>query len=127
VLALVALLIAAGAFGLRALLHTGGSVSGSASAMTSGQMPWLGVQMESVPPGEVVIATVRAGSPAQFAGLEPGDVISEINNRPVRTLGDVAAAVSGLRTGDQVAIQVGRGSTIFTTQATLASRPSRYP
>jgi predicted metalloprotease with PDZ domain len=123
VLALAALLIAGGAFGLRALLHSGGS----ASAAASGSMPWLGVQLESVAPGAVVIATVLPGSPAVLAGLEPGDVITEINNQPVRTLGDVAAAVSGLGAGDQVQLLVSRGSTIFTTQATLAARPSGNP
>jgi serine protease Do len=42
----------------------------------------------------VVITSVQPGSPSDEAGLQRGDVISEVNRRPVRTLSDYEKAVS---------------------------------
>ncbi len=122
-IALAALLIAGGAYGVNALLSSGRPRSTSAGWPA----PWLGVQMESLPFGGVVVATVVPGGPAELAGLEPGDVITEINNRSIDTVADVQSAVDGLRAGDTVEIQVSRGSTIYNTDVTLASRPPGYP
>ncbi len=122
-IALAMLLIAGGAYGVAALVGSGSSSPANASA----RAPWLGVQMESLPLGGVVVATVAPGSPAEVAGLEPGDVISEINNRPINTVADVQSAVDGLRAGDTLEVQVSRGSTIYTTDVTLAAHPPGYP
>jgi S1-C subfamily serine protease len=120
------LLLAAGAYGLTAVLARSERPA-SASAKASGPVRWLGMQVETLPPGGVVIATVAPGSPGELAGLEPGDVIVEINNRPVSATGDIAAAIGALRAGDQVLIQISRGSTAYTTHATVAAPPSVHP
>ncbi len=46
-------------------------------------MPWLGLQMQSLANGTVVISSVVPGSPAASAGMRPGDVITEVESRPV--------------------------------------------
>jgi membrane-associated protease RseP (regulator of RpoE activity) len=129
-----ALLVAAGAYGLIALLGASGSGSattaGSTATVASGYsrpVNWLGMEIETVPSGSAVIDTVRLGSPGDRAGLEPGDVILQINNRPVSGAGDIAAAIRGLHSGDRVEIQISQGSALFETQATLAAPPSAYP
>jgi membrane-associated protease RseP (regulator of RpoE activity) len=123
VVALGVLLIAGGVYGVSALLGSGGPSAASAG----GPAPWLGAQMESLAPGGVVIATVASGGPAEQAGLEPGDVISAINNRPINTVDDVRRAVGALRAGETISIQVSRGSTILNTDLTIAAQPRERP
>ncbi|MGA2924873.1 MAG: PDZ domain-containing protein [Solirubrobacteraceae bacterium] len=121
--ALAALLIAGGAYGLSALT----SSSSSSPAAASERAPWLGVQLEGLPTGGVVIALVQPGGPGELAGLEPGDVLTAIDNRTVNTVADVQRAGAGLRAGDMSEVQVSRGSTIYTANVTLAARPPGYP
>jgi membrane-associated protease RseP (regulator of RpoE activity) len=121
--ALAALVLAGGAYGVIAL--TGSSHPGAAAATRP--TAWLGVNMETLPINRVMIAAVVPGSPADRAGLGPGDVITMINSRRVAAPGDVTAAISSLRPGDTVKIQVQRGPATYTTQATLQAQPANFP
>ncbi len=121
------MLTAAGAFGLVALLQSSGSPAGITAAIAPRPVSWLGMQIETVPPGAAVIETVRLGSPGELAGLSPGDVIVEINHRSINGSGDIGTAISGLHAGDQVELQISHGSALYTTQATLAAPPSSHP
>jgi S1-C subfamily serine protease len=85
------------------------------------------MQIETLPPGAVVIETVGPGSAGELAGLEPGDVIVAINNRPIHAAGEIGAAIRALHAGDLVELEISRGSTLFSTQATLAAPPSVHP
>jgi serine protease Do len=58
----------------------------------------------------VVITDVAGGSPAAEAGLRPGDVIQEVNRRPVRNLNDFNNAGSQADK-QQVLLLVDRGGT----------------
>ncbi|TMA96391.1 MAG: PDZ domain-containing protein [Deltaproteobacteria bacterium] len=60
----------------------------------------------------VVVTDVADGSPADEAGLEPGDVIVEANRRPVRSAGDLGRALAA---GRQRALLLVRrnGASIF--------------
>jgi serine protease Do len=61
----------------------------------------------------VVIADVEDGSPAAEAGLQPGDIIQEINRKPVRTVSDFQAQLSS-RSSDTMLFLVNRdGRTMF--------------
>jgi len=124
-LVLAALLTAGVAWGASAVLGAGESPP--VNSVQSASAPWLGAQLESLPTGGVAIETVAPGSPAEQAGLEPGDVINEIDHRPIAGLSDIYAAIAGRYAGDAVEIQVGRGSTIYTARAILASRPTPHP
>jgi putative serine protease PepD len=88
---------------------------------------WLGTEIETLPPGAAVIETVRLGSEGERAGLEPGDIIAEIDNRRISAAGDIGAAIKGLRAGDLIELQISRGSTLVETEATLAAPPSVHP
>jgi serine protease Do len=83
--------------------------------------------METIPVNRVMIVSVTPGSPADRAGLGPGDLILGVNQHPVEAAGDVTAVLSRLKPGDSVSLQVQRGQVTLTTRAKLASQPSNYP
>jgi serine protease Do len=62
----------------------------------------------------VVVTSVEPDSGAEQAGLQPGDVISEINRRPVKSVKDFERASSQLKKGDQALILINRrGASLF--------------
>jgi membrane-associated protease RseP (regulator of RpoE activity) len=123
--AAVALITAAVAFVAGTLL-TGSS--GDALATSSKAPAWLGVQVQSFPfGGGAMVVGVIPNSPAAAAGLQPGDVITQIGSRGVTAPGDLTSALANLRAGERVEIQVQQGPLRYTTQATLATRPAAYP
>lgn len=93
---------------------------------------WLGVeavdldraaQDEHGLAGGALVRRIVAGSPADLAGLGAGDVLTQVEDRPV---GSVAALVSMLRRcapGDTVTLQVRRGGATHTVEVVLADRP----
>jgi len=58
--------------------------------------------------GAVVTAVVDGG-PAERAGLQRGDVIVEVNRKPVATPTDVAGAVAKMKDGELLLLRVRRG------------------
>jgi membrane-associated protease RseP (regulator of RpoE activity) len=132
-------LVGAAAWGLTALLGAGSDKAPSfanAPSTPSVATPasiqarpvyWLGMQIETVAPGAAVVETVTQGSPGELAGLSPGDLILAVNGRSIHGAGDIAGAIQGLKSGDQVPIQISHGSALFTAQATLAAPPADHP
>ena len=57
----------------------------------------------------VLVLEVQSGSPADFIGLEPADVIREVNQRPVNNVGDFERAVRQGRRGERILLLVQRG------------------
>ncbi|MHB8659733.1 MAG: PDZ domain-containing protein [Solirubrobacteraceae bacterium] len=118
-----------------ALMLVGGAIAlgpgGSGNAtVPAGAAPaaWLGTQLLSTP-GGVLIARVVHGSPAESANLRSGDIITEVDGRPVAAPVNVTAAISALTPGDTLTLELRRGSRSLATRATLASRPANvvYP
>jgi serine protease Do len=73
----------------------------------------------------VVVTSVQRGSPAEDAGLRRGDVILEIDRKPVRNLSDYRTAVSGLKKGESALFLVQRGqNTSFVALKVPTERPS---
>jgi membrane-associated protease RseP (regulator of RpoE activity) len=135
----VVLVLAAGTYGATALFGsskhqapafaTQPSITPAPAPTSSASPPvyWLGMQIETVPPGAAAIATVRQGSPADLAGLSPGDAIVQIDSRPINGTGDISAAIRGMHAGQRVAMEISHGSALFTTVVTLAAPPSTSP
>lgn len=96
-------------------------------ATQSRPISWLGMEIETLPPGAAVIETVALGSAGDKAGLNPGDVIIAINGRAIQGAEGIASAIRGLPAGDQVPIQISHGSTLEQTEITLAAPPSVHP
>ena len=73
----------------------------------------------------LVITEVTPAGPAAEAGLQPGDVIEEVNRRPVRTVAELQAALKG--TGERPALLlVNRGGdSVFLPVRPRAQAPTR--
>ena len=69
------------------------------------------------------IADVRAGSPAEKAGLKGGDVIVEFAGQKVTGLQDYSDALIGVKIGQPVPIVVERGGERLTLTITPSTRP----
>ncbi|HEY3726281.1 MAG TPA: PDZ domain-containing protein [Solirubrobacteraceae bacterium] len=91
------------------------------------QVSWLGMQIETLPPGAAVIETVKLGGQGDLAGLNPGDVIVAVNNRAINGAGSIVEAVRGLHSGNQVPVEVSHGSALEQVNVTLAAPPSVHP
>lgn len=55
------------------------------------------------------IGKVSPGSPAAQAGLQPGDIITELNLRPITNAASFQQAFAGLHAGDILEIGLRRG------------------
>src|SRR5205823_8716535 len=70
----------------------------------------------------MIVRTVAAGSPADRAGLRPGDRIVAWSGRPIVDR-DSMVIGANLELGKPMRLEVERGSTRLTTALTLASEP----
>ncbi|MBI2322375.1 MAG: PDZ domain-containing protein [Chloroflexi bacterium] len=65
------------------------------------------------------VGKVAPGSPAERAGLQPGDIISEINLTKVTNAEMFAQALERCRRGQAVSVVWARGQQVMRGQATL--------
>jgi len=65
-------------------------------------------------PQGVVVTGVEPDSGAEKAGLVPGDIIREVNRRPVKSVKDLEKVTSDVKKGDSVLILINRrGNALF--------------
>jgi hypothetical protein len=119
---LALLIIAAVAVALTALLSSSNHASASSASVREADS-WLGVQIIAGPGGSAVIETVNPNGAAAFAGLEPGDVISQINGHAIGDLAAAANAIDAMGSGQQAVITVDRGSAVYSTSFPMPARP----
>jgi hypothetical protein len=98
--------------------HAMGTTSGS---------PTYGTYLGTIPdmtdnPGGVRLLGVRAGSPAEKAGLRGDDIITRIGDMEVPDLQAMTNALRSHEPGDTVRIAIRRGSKVTTVRATLGTR-----
>jgi Do/DeqQ family serine protease len=97
---------------------------------------WIGMNGRSVTPelaetfalrapqGVLVSSTLK-DSPAEQAGLRPGDVVTRVGEREVANVQDLLDAVAGTGPNRPLALEVWRGSERLETRAVTGERPSR--
>ena len=96
-----------------------------AAAGGSGYGAYLGTIPDMTgSPGGVRITGVRAGSPAELAGLKAGDVITTIGAKVVANLYDMTDALRSHQAGDTVVIIVKRDGVEQRVTAILGKRAS---
>ena len=96
-------------------------------APSSKPRPYLGMHVQEITPemaknydlsrtSGVVIVQVESGSPAAEAGLTPGDIIVEIDKRPVKDIKTLNNLLAGIKEADTILFLIDRdGTTIFVT------------
>ncbi len=102
------------------------TLSQTGTAPTAGT-PGYGAYLGTVPdmtgaPGGVRLVGVRAGSPAEKAGLRGDDIITRIGSKETPDLQAMTDALRSHKPGEVVEIMVRRGATVTTLQATLGVR-----
>ncbi|MDI3543608.1 MAG: serine protease DegQ [Candidatus Atribacteria bacterium] len=61
----------------------------------------------------VVVVGIKAGGPADDAGLRPGDVILEVNREEIKDLNDWRAAINKIEPGETVLLLISRGGQTY--------------
>ncbi|WP_243372164.1 DegQ family serine endoprotease [Geotalea sp. SG265] len=61
----------------------------------------------------VVVVDVEQGSIAEDAGIKPGDVVREVNRKPVKNLAEYQAEVDKIKKGEPVLLLLKRGKQTF--------------
>jgi serine protease Do len=95
---------------------------------------FLGVQPQELTPAlaeqfgtysGALVAEVTPGSPADKAGLQAGDIITQIDGHKIRDAGHLLFTISQLAPGSRVGIDFLRNNNRKTATATLARRPQQ--
>ncbi len=97
---------------------------------------WLGVEGQDILPASldriglpnvqgILVTSVDANGPGDKAGLKPGDIITHINQQPIRGTSDIVKIVAAGKPGDLFTIDGLRQRESFSLQATLGQRPLR--
>jgi hypothetical protein len=117
---IAAVLVAALAVGLALGLGGGG---GGNRTVALARVPYLGVQMVSLPGGAVLVQGVVPGSPAAAAGLGSGDVIVALDGHKVASPGDVDAQLAG----ERARLRILRGGVYLTVGVRLGRASAGAP
>ena len=97
--------------------------------------PWFGAVMRSLTPemaaqlgassprGALLVGTVE-GSPAASVGLEPGDIVTAFNGRPIVDHIDLRNRIAERAIGDKITLDVLRRGKPVSVSAVIAAEPS---
>ena len=97
---------------------------------------WLGVAMEEIDPRRakrlgldevygVEVLMVVPGSPADEAGIEPGDVILRWNGQEIHTPAELSLAVVQSEVGSEATVEIAREERRFDVTVTVGMRTNR--
>jgi len=81
--------------------------------------PRLGLRVADAPGGGAHVGGVTSCSPAERAGLKPGDVIVELAGHPVRTAAELEDLVARLPVGQRLSIAFRREGQNWRTEIEL--------
>jgi len=84
---------------------------------------FLGLSVVETPEG-VEVAEVFAGSPADGAGVQAGDIILAVDAVTISTVPDLIDVVVAAGAGTEVVVAIERGGTAFRIEVTLGIRPN---
>ena len=94
--------------------------------------PRLGVTVSTLSntngqfPNGAYIVNVEAGSPAEKAGLKPGDILVELNGEVISNTSDLMNGLEGLQEGDTVTVTVWRPDEVEDAQNGAISYAGQY-
>jgi serine protease Do len=99
---------------------------------------WLGVTVQNVTssiakslgldpnhPTGALVASVSPGSPADKAGIKPGDVVIAAGGHEIRTLHDLPRLVAATPVGSKLDLTIRRGGKQQTVEVTIGEMPEK--
>jgi serine protease Do len=97
--------------------------------------PYLGINYQPLNPAiaaqagvsqtqGALIGQVVTGSPAEQAGLQANDVITAVDNQPLKNDSDLGQFLNTHKPGDQVTLTVARGNQSMSIKVTLGTMPA---
>ncbi|WP_444896356.1 trypsin-like peptidase domain-containing protein [Microbulbifer sp. EKSA008] len=95
---------------------------------------WLGIEATGISPqmakefnlnstGGVLVTAIYNEGPAHIAGLQPGDVITQLDGLPIGDGKQGEATMATLRPGDTISITFIRDGAPYTVEATVSEEP----
>ena len=97
--------------------HDSGTVGKSGYGPDFGSIP----DFTELPNG-VRFADIRPGSPAAKAGLQAGDILTRFDGKPIQNLYDFTYALRAKRPGQEVLVEILRGSRTIEAKVLLTER-----
>jgi serine protease Do len=79
---------------------------------------WLGIDYQGLPTG-VVVRRVALNSPAQQAGIQVGDIITQFNDKPIRTASDLTRELYFAQPNQRITLTVRREGQLVRLPVTL--------
>ncbi|MEK7435594.1 MAG: Do family serine endopeptidase [Pseudomonadota bacterium] len=95
---------------------------------------WVGVELQEITPEladsfklgttkGVLVAGVQRGSPAERAGIKPGDIVLSVDGKPVRDPEAMRNLIVALAPGNQTALTLKRGQESMELKVGVGKRP----
>lgn len=92
----------------------------------NGDLPWMGIEMTLIR-GRLGISRVFADSPADKAGLKPGDILKGVSGKPIQSLESIRGRVSLMRPGESLDLEIIRGAETMPLKVQLERMPVMQP
>ena len=95
---------------------------------------WVGVELQELTPeladsfklgttDGVLVAGVQRGSPADRAGVKPGDIVVTVDGKPVRDPESLRNLIVALAPGNQTSLKLKRGQNEIEVRVKIGKRP----
>ncbi len=95
---------------------------------------FLGISQRNLTSGErekhklehgIMVVEIVDDSPAEKAGLEEGDIITDVDKEPIENISDLYSLIRSRKPGDKVKIDIARGDKLVTVKAVLDSTANK--
>jgi Do/DeqQ family serine protease len=108
---------------LESVIKRGRIVRGYLGVSMTNLTPKLAEKLKTGSTEGALVSDVLSGSPAERAGLQPGDVIRQFDGRPVKDMNALRSRLAEVDTGHQAELRVVRGGKEYQTTAIIAEAP----
>ncbi|MDG9699154.1 S1C family serine protease [Ottowia cancrivicina] len=109
---------------LQDIVQNGRVVRGWIGVESTALTPELAENLGAASAQGVIITGVLNGGPAARAGMRPGDVVTRINGRPIRTVAELRSGITALRPGTAATFTALRQGQNVEMQLVPGLRPS---